>query len=79
MKRISSQSGFVLFRCHSTVYLREREREKEQKYNTAKNRNEKRERMHEECTNMWRAKIKSIMGRNPIQPNSTHKFNQAQS
>ena len=52
MKRISSQSGFVLFRCHSTVYLREREREKEQKYNTAKNRNEKRERMHEECTNM---------------------------
>ena len=52
MKRISSQSGFVLFRCHSTVYLREREREKEQKYNTAKNGNEKRERMHEECTNM---------------------------
>ena len=31
MKKISSQSGFVLFRCHSTVYLRERERERKNK------------------------------------------------
>ena len=52
LKRILSWSGFALFRCHSVVYLKEREREREQKHNTAKNRNEKRERMHEECMNM---------------------------
>ena len=30
-KRISSWSGFTLFRCHGAVYLRVRERERERK------------------------------------------------
>ena len=55
LKRIPNRSGFALFRCHSAVYLRERERERKKKrtkHNTTKNRNEKKERMHEKCMNM---------------------------
>ena len=58
MKWVLSWSGFALFRCHSIVYLREREGErgkkKKKKTTTthAKNRNEKGEHMHEKCMNM---------------------------
>ena len=54
LKRIPAQSGFMRFRCHSTVYVKERERERERKReNTSqpetKNRKEKKRYV---CMNM---------------------------
>ena len=57
-----------LFGCHDEETKRERERERELQQ---KARHMKEKKWNVQCMNMLHAKITCIMGRNPIQPNST--------
>ena len=69
LKRIPSRHGFTRFGCHSAIYPREWERDRaEHNHNTeTKNRKKMKQCMHEKCMNIWRAKFKSIIGKNLIQ------------